>query len=67
LGSSRHPCLRSARGSLQPRRGEIFIVASVDKKPSPVEEAAKVKDCAVLFIVAEKEELFDWFDQYLKK
>lgn len=26
---------------------------------APVEEAAKVKDCAVLFIVAEKEELFD--------
>src|SRR5262245_8866207 len=26
---------------------------------APVEEASKVKDCAVLFIVAEKEELFD--------
>ncbi len=26
---------------------------------APVEEAAKLKDCAVLFIVAEKEELFD--------
>lgn len=26
---------------------------------SPVEEASKVKDCAALFIVAEKEELFD--------
>lgn len=26
---------------------------------APVEEATKVKDCAVLFIVAEKEELFD--------
>ncbi|MBO0857611.1 MAG: dienelactone hydrolase family protein [Chloracidobacterium sp.] len=26
---------------------------------APLEEAAKVKDCAVLFIVAEKEELFD--------
>lgn len=26
---------------------------------APVEEAAKVKDCAALFIVAEKEELFD--------
>ena len=26
---------------------------------APVEEAARVKDCAVLFIVAEKEELFD--------
>jgi dienelactone hydrolase len=26
---------------------------------APVEEAGKVKDCAVLFIVAEKEELFD--------
>jgi dienelactone hydrolase len=26
---------------------------------APVDEAAKVKDCAVLFIVAEKEELFD--------
>ena len=26
---------------------------------APVEEAPKVKDCAVLFIVAEKEELFD--------
>ena len=26
---------------------------------APVEDAPKVKDCAVLFIVAEKEELFD--------
>jgi hypothetical protein len=26
---------------------------------APVEEAAKVKDCAALFVVAEKEELFD--------
>lgn len=26
---------------------------------APVEEAAKIKDCAILFIVAEKEELFD--------
>ena len=26
---------------------------------APVEEASKVKDCAALFIVAEKEELFD--------
>ncbi|MGA9772031.1 MAG: alpha/beta fold hydrolase [Blastocatellia bacterium] len=26
---------------------------------APIEEAAKVKDCAALFIVAEKEELFD--------
>jgi hypothetical protein len=58
---------RRARGEIgypEPRARVIgnLIGAPIRDKLlhySPVEEAAKVKDCAALFIVAEKEELFD--------
>ncbi|HEY7184099.1 MAG TPA: alpha/beta fold hydrolase [Blastocatellia bacterium] len=58
---------RRARGELgypEPRAKVVgnLIGAPIRDKMlhyAPVEEAAKVKDCAVLFIVAEKEELFD--------
>jgi len=58
---------RRARGELgypEPRAKVIgnLIGAPIRDKLlhyAPVEEAPKVKDCAVLFIVAEKEELFD--------
>jgi uncharacterized protein len=58
---------RRARGELgypEPRAKAVgnLIGAPIRDKLlhyAPVEEAAKVKDCAVLFIVAEKEELFD--------
>jgi uncharacterized protein len=58
---------RRARGELgypEPRAKVVgnLIGAPIRDKMlhyAPAEEAAKVKDCAVLFIVAEKEELFD--------
>jgi len=58
---------RRARGELgypEPRARVVgnLIGAPIRDKMihyAPVEEAARVKDCAVLFIVAEKEELFD--------
>lgn len=58
---------RRARGELgypEPRAKVIgnLIGAPIRDKLlhyAPVDEAPKVKDCAVLFIVAEKEELFD--------
>ncbi len=58
---------RRARGELgypEPRARVIgnLIGAPIRNKMlhyAPVEEAARVKDCAALFIVAEKEELFD--------
>jgi len=58
---------RRARGEMgyPPPRAKVIgnlIGAPIRDKMlqyAPVEEAAKVKDCAVLFIVAEKEELFD--------
>jgi dienelactone hydrolase len=58
---------RRARGELgypEPRAKVVgnLIGAPIRDKMlhyAPVEEAANVKDCAVLFIVAEKEELFD--------
>ncbi|MFL6215269.1 MAG: alpha/beta hydrolase [Blastocatellia bacterium] len=58
---------RRARGDIgyPPPRAKVIgnlIGAPIRDKMlqyAPVEEAAKVKDCAVLFIVAEKEELFD--------
>src|SRR5262244_2692141 len=58
---------RRARGELgypEPRAKVIgnLIGAPIRDKLlhyAPVEEASKVKDCAALFIVAEKEELFD--------
>jgi uncharacterized protein len=58
---------RRARGELgypEPRAKVVgnLIGAPIRDKMlnyAPVEEAAKVKDCAVLFIVAEMEELFD--------
>ena len=58
---------RRARGELgypEPRAKVIgnLIGAPIRDKMlhyAPIEEAAKLKDCAVLFIVAEKEELFD--------
>jgi uncharacterized protein len=58
---------RRARGDLgypEPRAKVVgnLIGAPIRDKMlhfAPVEEAAKVKDCAALFIVAEKEELFD--------
>jgi len=58
---------RRARGELgypEPRArvvGNLIGAPIRDKLLSfaPVEDAPKVKDCAVLFIVAEKEELFD--------
>jgi uncharacterized protein len=58
---------RRARGELgypEPRARAVgnLIGAPIRDKLlhyAPVEEAAKVKDCAALFVVAEKEELFD--------
>jgi dienelactone hydrolase len=58
---------RRARGEMgyPPPRAKVIgnlIGAPIRDKMmqyAPVEEAGKVKDCAVLFIVAEKEELFD--------
>jgi dienelactone hydrolase len=58
---------RRARGELgypEPRARVIgnLVGAPIRDKLAhyaPVDEAAKVKDCAALFIVAEKEELFD--------
>jgi dienelactone hydrolase len=58
---------RRARGELGYPEPRAKVVGNLTGAPirdkmlhyAPVEEAAKVKDCAVLFIVAEKEELFD--------
>jgi uncharacterized protein len=58
---------RRARGELDYPEPRAKVVGNLIGAPirdkllhyAPVEEAAKVKDCAVLFIVAEKEELFD--------
>jgi len=58
---------RRARGELGYPEPRAKVVGNLIGAPirdkllhyAPVEEAAKVKDCAVLFIVAEKEELFD--------
>jgi uncharacterized protein len=58
---------RRARGEIgypEPRAKVVgnLIGAPIRSKLAqfaPVEDAARVKDCAVLFIVAEKEELFD--------
>jgi uncharacterized protein len=58
---------RRARGELGYPEPRAKVVGNLIGAPirdkllhyAPVEDAAKVKDCAVLFIVAEKEELFD--------
>jgi dienelactone hydrolase len=58
---------RRARGELGYPEPRARVVGNLIGAPirdkllhyAPVEEAAKVKDCAALFIVAEKEELFD--------
>ncbi len=58
---------KRARGELGYPEPRAVVVGSLIGAPirdkllhyAPVEEASKVKDCAVLFIVAEKEELFD--------
>ncbi|MGH9848038.1 MAG: alpha/beta hydrolase [Blastocatellia bacterium] len=58
---------RRARGELSYPEPRAKAVGNLIGAPirdrllhyAPVEEAAKVKDCAALFIVAEKEELFD--------
>jgi dienelactone hydrolase len=58
---------RRARGELGYPEPRARVVGNLIGAPirdklllfAPVEEAPKVKDCAVLFIVAEKEELFD--------
>lgn len=59
--------MKRARGEIgypEPRIKAIgnLIGAPIRNKVmlySPIDEAAKIKDCAALFIVAEKEELFD--------
>lgn len=58
---------RRARGELGHPEPRARVVGNLIGAPirdkllhyAPVEEAAKVKNCAALFIVAEKEELFD--------
>ncbi|HKQ72866.1 MAG TPA: alpha/beta fold hydrolase [Blastocatellia bacterium] len=58
---------RRARGELGYPEPRAKVVGNLIGAPirdkllhyAPVEEAAKVKDCAALFIVADKEELFD--------
>lgn len=58
---------KRARGELGYPEPRVRVVGNLIGAPirdkllhyAPVEEAAKVKDCAALFIVAEKEELFD--------
>jgi dienelactone hydrolase len=58
---------RRARGELGYPEPRARVVGNLIGAPirdklllfAPVEEAPKVRDCAVLFIVAEKEELFD--------
>ena len=58
---------RRARGELGYPEPRTRVVGNLIGAPirdkllhyAPVEEAAKVKDCAALFVVAEKEELFD--------
>ena len=58
---------RRARGELGYPEPRARVVGNLIGAPirdkllhyAPVEEAAKVKDCATLFVVAEKEELFD--------
>ena len=58
---------RRARGELGYPEPRARVVGNLIGAPirdkllhyAPVEEAAKVKDCAALFVVAEKEELFD--------
>jgi pimeloyl-ACP methyl ester carboxylesterase len=58
---------RRARGELGYPEPRAKVVGNLIGAPirdkllhyAPVEEASKVKDCAVLFIVAEKEELFN--------
>jgi dienelactone hydrolase len=58
---------RRARGELGYPEPRARVVGNLIGAPirdklllfAPVDDAAKVKDCAVLFIVAEKEELFD--------
>jgi len=58
---------RRARGEIGYPEPRARVVGNLIGAPirdkllhyAPVEEAAKVKDCAALFIVAEKEELFD--------
>jgi dienelactone hydrolase len=64
---TRDEATRRARGEIgypAPRARSINNLSGApirDKmlEYAPVEDAGKVKDCAVLFIVAEKEELFD--------
>ena len=59
--------MRRARGELGYPEPRVKVIGNLIGAPirdkllhyAPVEDAAKVKDCAVLFIVAEKEELFD--------
>jgi dienelactone hydrolase len=58
---------RRARGELGYPEPRARVVGNLIGAPirdkllhyAPVEEAARVKDCAALFVVAEKEELFD--------
>jgi len=58
---------KRARGEMGYPEPRARVIGNLNGAPirdkllgyAPVEEAAKVKDCAVLFIVAEKEELFD--------
>ena len=58
---------KRARGELGYPEPLVKVVGNLIGAPirdkllhfAPVEDAAKVKDCAVLFIVADKEELFD--------
>ncbi len=65
--ATREEAMKRARGEIgypEPRarvRGNLIGAPIRDKLMhyAPVEDAAKVKDCAALFIVAEKEELFD--------
>lgn len=64
---TRDEATRRARGELGYPEPRVRVVRNLTGAPirdkllhyAPVEEAAKVKDCAALFIVAEKEELFD--------
>jgi len=58
---------KRARGEIGYPEPRARVIGNLNGAPirdkllgfAPVEEAAKVKECAVLFIVAEKEELFD--------
>lgn len=46
-------CIKAVGNLIGPPIGDKLV------NYAPSDEAAKLKDCAVLFIVAEKEELFD--------